>query len=249
MAERMQVEHLRRYGKGIDDMPKRVLVRQSGVMLGELRRRYGTRGLVRLVRPMLRERRRLERDHAEDMDRIRRDFGSGAVTEAVGMSSLFLVLVPIEGREGAYEVVRSIFERIAPASMAALYQVEDLARCEGDPFENFKRFHLAMFDGSQDLFPNTQADEGDRFTSTVSRCGNVEAFMALGAPELGRLGCDHDLAGYPTICDRFGFEFRRPTTIAKGSDRCRFRFYRAGTAPDTEEIEGVPVHWTPALNR
>ena len=53
----------------------------------------------------------------------------------------------------------------------------------------------------------------------------------------------------PAIADRHDFEFRRPCTIAKGGDTCEFRFYRKGTAPDTELIEGVPVHWNETLNR
>jgi hypothetical protein len=249
MADANRVEDLSRYGKPLDDMPKRVIARQGLVLLGELRRRYGVLGLVRMMVPMVRERREILRSFPDVVADLRRDFGSGAVSEALGMTALFNVLVPIEGREGAYEVARTIFQRIAPMSMRALYQADDLARCEGDAFENFKEFHVALFDASQQLFPNTQTDEGDLFTSTVTRCGNVEVFTALGAPELGRLGCDHDLAGYPTIRDEFGFEFRRPTTIAKGADVCRFRFYRQGTAPDTEEIDGVPVEWNPALNR
>lgn len=44
-------------------------------------------------------------------------------------------------------------------------------------------------------------------------------------------------------------EFRRPSTIAKGSDVWEFRFYRKGTAPETELIDGVEVAWEPSLNR
>ena len=134
--------------------------------------------------------------------------------------------------------------------MAALYQTEDLANCGGDPFTNFKRFHLAMFDASQHVFPNQQVDESDdSFTTTVTRCSNVEVFNGLGCPELTELGCDHDLAGYPAISAVTNAEFRRPCTIAKGGETCDFRFYRTGTAPDTEIIDGVPVNWVDALNR
>jgi len=249
MVTATRVEELAQYGTAIDDLPKGLMARQAGVFLLELRRRYGTLGLVRMIPPIIRERRHLVRAHPDTVAALRSEWGSGAVQEALGMSALFNVLVPIEGREGAYGVTRRIFERVAPFSMKALYQSDDLAQCEGDRFENFKRFHLELFDHSQQLFPNTQTDEGDLFTSTVSRCGNVEVFTALGCPELGRLGCDHDLAGYPAIADRHDFEFRRPTTIAKGGDVCRFRFYRAGTAPETEQVDGVAVEWTEALNR
>ena len=65
------------------------------------------------------------------------------------MTALFNVLAPIEGREGAYDGAQGIFQRIAPQSMTWLYQSDDLARCDGDRFENFKQFHFAMFDNSQ----------------------------------------------------------------------------------------------------
>ena len=58
-------------------------------------------------------------------------------------------------------------------------------------------------------------------------------FEAIDCPELNTLGCDHDLAGYPLIENAVQYEFRRPCTIAKGSDCCHFHFYRKGTAPDT----------------
>lgn len=244
-----RVEDLDRFGHPIDDMPRAIIARQAMVMVGELRRRYGTVGLLRMLPAIAAERRRLRLTHPVAVADLERDFGPGAVNEALSMTALFNTLAPREGREGAYEVARTIFAAIAPRSMEALYQSRDLAACEGDRFENFKKFHMAMFDGSQELFANTQSDAGDAFTTTVTRCGNVEAFRALGAPELGRLGCDHDLAGYPTIVDRHDVVFRRPTTIAKGGTTCRFLFYRRGTEPATEDIEGEPVEWAEDLNR
>lgn len=244
-----RVEDLSQFGSALDDFPKGLMAKQAKVFLSELRHRYGTVRLLRMVVPIMRERHRLQKAHVAVMKSMKQDWGKGAVNEALIMSALFGVVVPIEGREGAYEVVKGIFQRIAPHSMVALYQSEDLANCAGDPFGNFKTFHMALFDASQHAFPNTQADLDDHFTSTVTRCSNVEVFTGFGCPELGKLGCDHDLAGYPVIADRHNFEFRRPCTIAKGSERCEFHFYRKGTAPDTEMIEGSPVLWTDSLNR
>jgi hypothetical protein len=249
MVAAARVEDLARFGRALDDLPKRVLFKQAGVLVAHLRRRYGLLRLVRLMGSMARERRQIPKAHPDTVAALRRDWGPGAVNEALGMTALFNALVPFEGREGAYEVVKGIFQQVAPLSMRELYQSDQLAACTGDRFENFKQFHLALFESSQHLFPNTQTDEGDLFTSTVTRCANVEVFSALGCPELAMLGCDHDLAGYPEIADRHGFEFRRPTTIAKGGDVCRFRFYRQGTAPETEEIDGVEVKWAESLNR
>ena len=64
----------------------------------------------------------------------------------------------------------------------------------------------------------------------------AELFGELGVPELGKFGCDHDLAGYAAIEDDVGCDFRRLCTIAKGDDRCVFEFYRKGTAPDNAHL-------------
>ncbi len=50
-------------------------------------------------------------------------------------------------------------------------------------------------------------------------------------PEIAKLGCDHDLAGYPPIEDRVNATFRRPCTLAKGDACCDFNFYRKGFEP------------------
>ena len=63
-----------------------------------------------------------------------------------------------------------------------------------------------------------------------------------------KIGCDFDW-DYPVIVDRVNAEFRRPCTIAKGSDYCEFSFYRKGAAPETEEIDGQTVTWQGDLNR
>jgi hypothetical protein len=249
MPTATRVEDLAQYGNALDDFPKGLMLKQARIFMSELRRRYGMVRLARFMVPIIRQRRRIQRTYSEPVAQLRHEWGSGAVNEALMMSALFYVLVPREGREGAYEVVKGIFQRVAPHSMKGLYQSADLARCNGDRFTNFKKFHLALFDASQQLFPNHQTDTGDLLITTVTKCSNVEVFTGLGCPELGKLGCDHDLAGYPAIANEHDFEFRRPTTIAKGSETCEFRFYRKGTAPETEIIDGTRVTWSETLNR
>jgi hypothetical protein len=79
-------------------------------------------------------------------------------------------------------------------------------------------------------------NETDKLIVTITTCANVELFSELGVPELGKFGCDHDLAGYPAIEDDVDCEFRRMCTIAKGDDSCIFEFYRKGTAPDNAHL-------------
>ncbi len=57
MADAIRVEDLAQYGRGLDDMPTRVIVRQSIVFMTELRRRYGIAGVARTMWSMLKERR------------------------------------------------------------------------------------------------------------------------------------------------------------------------------------------------
>ena len=61
----------------------------------------------------------------------------------------------------------------------------------------------------------------------------MDAFSALGSPELARLGCDIDIAGYApeAMGDKVNLDFRRPGTIAKGNPTCEFYYYRKGHAP------------------
>ena len=123
--------------------------------------------------------------------------------------------------------------------MPAIYQIDELAACEGDVFDNFKAFNRATFeamDRQGTWKTESMVDEGDRLRIRVRTCANVDLFTAIGCPELGRLGCDHDLAGYPVILDRVNAEFRRPCTLAKGDDHCDFNFYRKGSAPPTEHL-------------
>jgi hypothetical protein len=77
--------------------------------------------------------------------------------------------------------------------------VEDLKKCEGDTFENFKKFNIALFqrttrDGTWHM--ESYTDDPDKLTVNVITCANVELWGELGVPELGKFGCDHDLAGY-----------------------------------------------------
>ncbi len=245
------VEELEYFGKPVSEFPKEAERKQARAFMRELRARYGTLGLVRLLAHVMVERRRLKRRAASTLRRLEVEIGPGIVKETMVLVPMFEAIAAREGRANAYPVIRSIVEEVAPFSMRAMYQVDDLKQCDGDVFDNFKRFHVAMFDAdlTKTLYPNTQADEGDHFSTTVDRCANVEIFTELGYPELGPFGCDHDVAGYAAIADDVGIEFRRPCTIAKGSPTCEFRFYRAGTAPDSELIDGTPVEWNEALNR
>lgn len=233
----MRVEELTRYGQPLS-FPKEVQKKQIGIVLAAMRRQYGLLGLIPFLFRVLREQRHIRRAHPDLVAEAGR-IGPEVAQEFVLLTALFEVAARRDGREGAYAFLKEIFQNVAVHSMPAIYQIDELAACHGDPFDNFKKFNVAMFDAMDEQGTwktDSVTDEGDRLRIKVSTCANVDLFTAVGCPELGRLGCDHDLAGYPVILDRVDAEFRRPCTLASGGEYCDFNFYRQGTAPPTEHL-------------
>jgi hypothetical protein len=233
----MRVDEIARYGQPLT-FPKEVQKKQVRIVLTAMRRHYGLLGLIPILFQLLREQRRIRRAYP-DLVAEAAMIGPEVAQEFVLLTALFKVAARREGRPDAYAFLREIFQSVAVHSMPAIYQIDQLVACEGDPFDNFKKFNLAMFhamDEQGTWTTESVEDEGDRLRIKVSTCANVDLFNAVGCPELGRLGCDHDLAGYPVILDQVDAEFRRPCTIASGGRYCDFNFYRKGTAPPTEHL-------------
>jgi hypothetical protein len=75
-----------------------------------------------------------------------------------------------------------------------------LCPSDGDVFDNFKKFNIAMFEaGNQDFHLQKLEDEPNHLRIVVDRCLNVEAGLMFDCPEIAKLGCDHDLASNPHV--------------------------------------------------
>jgi len=234
----MKVEELEKYGAKLE-MPKEAMKEQSKIMLKALRREFGFWGMPGVFKDMYFVQRRLKKDYPETQRK------ASAISKIIEkelfiFSGMFLALAKRLGRENAYEFFKTkVMNEIAKTSMALLYQLDDLKECEGDVFENFKKMNIALFerttkDGT--WFMESYQDEKDKLTIKITTCTNVELFNELGVPELGKFGCDHDIAGYPVIEKDVNCEFRRLCTIANGDGHCLFEFYRRGTAPDNAHL-------------
>ena len=231
----MRVNDLSQYGKPLT-FPKEVQGRQIGIVFRAIREEFGIMGVLPFLARVVREQRALRRQHPNVIDEARK-LGPEVAREMVMLTALFNVAAARLGRGPAYDFLRRLFQRIAVFTMPAIYQIDELVACEGDVFDNFKDFNQAMFeamDREGTWKSDSIVDEPDRLRIKVVSCANVDLFTAIGAPELAKLGCDHDLAGYPVILDRVDAEFRRPCTLAKGGTYCDFNFYRRGSAPPTE---------------
>jgi len=225
------VEQLERFGKPLSDIPKEAFEGQGKIIFAAFKREFGLLGLVPFALMVLWERRRLLKQYAQEYRRLHELTPKGA-KEITMLIAMFNVIARKESRVQAYEFVKSIFQGIALKSLPALYQLDDLVQCDGDVFDNFKKFNVAMFEaGDRDFHVQKLEDDENHLRIVVDRCLNVEAGEMFDCPEIAKLGCDHDLASYPFVEPAVNAEFRRPCTLAKGGSCCDFNFYRKGFAP------------------
>jgi hypothetical protein len=234
----MKVEELAQYGKTLTGLPEEAMKRQRAIVFGEIRNKFGWFGLLPFAIKVFLQQKSLKRKYPEAYKGALK-VGKDAAKEITMLIAMYNIIGRNEGNEKAYNFVKGIFEKLAIYSMPALYQVDDLVKCEGDTFDNFVKFNIAFFNAMNDegtWIVKEIKKEKDKLTIIVTECANCIVGKAFDCPEIAKLGCDHDLAGYPAITDRVNAEFRRPHTIAKGDEYCDFMFYRKGTAPDTEHL-------------
>lgn len=234
----MKVEELEKFGARLE-MPKEAMKKQSKIMLKALNKNFGCLGTLGVFKDICCIQRKLRKDHPETQ-RKAAAMGSTNEKELFMFSALYLALAKRLGRQEAYEFFKAEFiNELAKTSMPAFYQLDDLKRCEGDVFENFKKMNIAMFerttkDGTWMM--ESYKDEPDRLTIRITTCKNVELLNELDVSELGKFGCDHDVVGYPLIEKDVDCNFRRLKTIANGDGYCLFEFFRRGTAPDNAHL-------------
>ncbi len=212
--------------------------KQKAIVFREIRTKFGLLGIFPFFIRLLLEQRALKKNYPEAYQETLK-VGKDAAKEFPMLIAMFTIIARKEGIDNAYEFVKSIFQKVAIHSMPALYQIDDLVKCEGDTFENFMKFNIAWFNAMNEEGTwkvDNITKEKDKLTIIVTECANCILGKAFDCPEIAKLGCDHDLAGYPVIVDKVNAEFRRPHTIAKGDEFCDFMFYRKGTAPDTEHL-------------
>jgi hypothetical protein len=233
----MKVEELSMYGKALE-MPKEGFKAQQKVVLHLLRKEFGVFGLIGLIVKVMKHSKRIKREFPEAIEKAV-IIGKDMDKQLCMMGGLFFAIADSKGKRFATEFMTNMMQKIAPVSMPAIYQLNDLVKCEGDVFDNFKKFNIAMFTEIDRIgtWKNSGFKETDDLLEfKVTSCANIELFEAIGCPEIGTLGCDHDLAGYPLIEEAVNCEFRRPCTLAKEGDFCHFYFYRKGTAPETSHL-------------
>lgn len=229
-----RVEDLPLFGKTIaevvDSVSWRVNLKIGKVIVGEILNRTGLLGMAPVMLAVSAEKKRLVAAYPEAHAKAKA-LGEGPAKQFLTMTALFNVMAERYGREAAWEVTATIWRRMGPFTLPALYDVDNLRQCSGDLFENYKKYNIAMFQASDDYHVAEIKDEPDCLTIVVDRCRSVEIANAFECPEIGKLGCEHDLGGYPEIEDKVDSVMHRYSTIAKGGAHCDFHFYRKGSEP------------------
>lgn len=234
----MKVEQLEKYGAKLE-MPKEAIKEQFKIILKALKTKFGFWGMLGIFKDMYLFQSQLKRSNPVTRAKAK-SISKAIEKELFVFSGLYLSLAKRLGRNEAYDFFKEeVMNEIAKTSMALLYLVDELKKCDGGVFENFKKMNIAMFqrtteDGTWHM--ENYKNEPDKLTIDITTCANVELFSELGVPELGKFGCDHDIAGYPIIENEVKCEFRRLCTIANGDGHCLFEFYRKGTAPDNVHL-------------
>jgi hypothetical protein len=234
----MKVEQLEKYGAKLE-MPKEAVKEQFKIVFKALIQKFGLWGMFGVFKDMYLHQLKLKKKYPETQKKAKA-IGDVIEKELFTFSGLYLSISQRLGRKEAYDFFKKkVMNEIAKTSMALIYQVDELRKCDGEIFENFKKMNIAMFqrttkDGTWHM--ENYIDEPDKLTINITTCANVKLFSELGVPELGKFGCDHDIAGYPVIEDAVNCEFRRLCTIANGDGHCLFEFYRKGTAPDNAHL-------------
>ncbi len=232
----MRVEELKFYGNGVgelvDSMPIFVTIRIGWVIMVSVMKKSGLLGFIPFMININKEKKRIKKNNSEGYGKAL-ELGKESANQFLTMTAMFNVVADKEGREKAYKFTKNIFQGYAIYSIPAMYDINNLLKCEGDVFENYKKYNIAMFKAidKEGYHVKEIKDDPDCLTIIVDRCISCEIANALNCPEVGMLGCDHDVAGYPVIEDRVNSEFRRLHTIAKGDDICDFMFFKKGTCP------------------
>jgi hypothetical protein len=230
----MKVESLDRYNKSFGDAPEALVKLMQREILSKLRKRFGLFGVVGFFIRVLRERKKLMKTYPTEYDRLVKTVPNPKlIEEFVFFAAVFNALLKYETREGAYEYLKSLLGGVWKESLMMMYQVDDLLKCEGDVFDNYKKMNIGIFNSSSLEYNVKEINETDNHLNiVVDKCLNVELANTFGVPELGKIGCDHDIVAFPPVEEKTNSVFRRPQNLAKDGKHCDFHFYRKGFEPE-----------------
>ncbi|MGD9201048.1 MAG: hypothetical protein PVI26_05765, partial [Chitinispirillia bacterium] len=139
----MKVEELSQYGKTLSGLPKEAVKKQKSIIFQEMRKKFGFFGLFPFMIKIFFKQKKLKSNYPEVYEKSKNSLSEVSAKEFLMMIAMYQIIARKEGYKKAYAFIKGIFQKVAIISMPAYYQVDDLAKCEGDTFDNFVKFNIA----------------------------------------------------------------------------------------------------------
>ena len=233
----MKVENVSRFGESLE-LSKAGIRSQEKIIFKLLRKKIGVyAGFIVKLR-LRKQTRRIRENFPAELERARK-IGRNIDRQLVLMAALFFVLANYRGRRFARDFMTRLMQKVAPVTISAVYRLSELVKCEGDSFDNYKKYNRALFSylNREGAWKNKVLNETDNLLEVeIISCFIREFFQTLGCGEIAGMACKLFLTGYSLIEEAVQSEFRRPLTIYNGDEYCHFKFYRKGKAPNDAHL-------------
>jgi hypothetical protein len=228
----VDISRLKNAGKSLfemmRDVPPEVHEEASKLSLELLARHLGPDNLARFLSDLDAQK---ERMASRELPKVRarglrdEDF----IGQQVEWAASFRAFDGIMGTEKAVRVFSEIVELTSPGMFGFMFPSPEEIKELGDPFDAFKRWFIALMEANQDASAHDyeiSEDSGDAFGVDCVWCAWHAIQSELGVEEACIPICHTDDVFFPDYCRRMGVRYLRTTTLARGSDRCDFRFER-----------------------
>ena len=226
------VESLSMSGKALR-IPVAGLNKQWKIIGRHLIKEFGLPVCMVLLLQTLKQQKKITVEYPDAVAALRKT-GNDITTRLCRLGALFYVMAERRGRRRAYGIMEKMMRDMAAVAMPEIYRIAAPDMGDGEVFAGFKAFTRALFTEIDriGLWKHAGFYETDTLLSfKITSCMNVEFYRDIGCPEVAKLQCEYNHAGYLRLESATESEFRRPCTLAEGGGCCCFQFYRKGTAP------------------
>ncbi len=138
-------------------------------------------------------------------------------------SAIYLSLKECTDENTAYRIIERSATALTGKAAGILNAVLKIPGMKSLFIRMMKTLCEKMY-GKDNGFENVYyPDQKDEFRMDITACPFCRYFAETGCPELTKIFCENDDRVYGNLS---GIEFRRTSTLGKGSDRCDFYFRR-----------------------
>ena len=126
----MKVEELKMYGKALE-MPKEALRKQGKITFNLIRKEFGITGMIWIMLSTRKHARRINKEYPAAVAKAK-EISDVFAKELSTLGGLFSAIADRKVRKYAQEFINKLAHNVAAVSLPAIYQVNDLVKCEGN---------------------------------------------------------------------------------------------------------------------